>query len=133
MIWSAFQTSFDVEFVCFNNAIKCARNCLRYPYARQEKKLPQSKKDYKPNIAGIQHMFMENASQVKRVISNYQLYGYQSINYDLEETKTYLDGDKIIANMLKEIILCDYNKQDYILSKPKRPDYLGVLNKNLSE
>jgi hypothetical protein len=43
--------------------------------------------------------------------------------------KTYLNGNEIIARMLKEIILCDYNRQDYKLPEPKRPDYLGIMSK----
>jgi hypothetical protein len=84
---------------------------------RQEKKLPQNKKDYRPNIKGINHLFIENASQVRQVIIDYEL----TSSY----AKTYLNGDEIIASMLKEIILCDYHKKDYQLSEPKKP--LGII------
>ena len=29
--------------------------------------------------------------------------------------------DAIVAGMLKEIIICDYHKQDYKLPEPKKP------------
>jgi hypothetical protein len=33
---------------------------------RKEKKLLESKKDYRPNIKGIQYVFVENASEIKQ-------------------------------------------------------------------
>jgi hypothetical protein len=96
---------------------------------RKNGKLPQNKKDYRPNIKGIQYEFIKNASEVKTIVAMTQ----RGEHIDAH-VPTYLNPDDIIYGssgggngMLKEIILCDYNKQDYHLPEPKEPDYLGVL------
>jgi hypothetical protein len=40
--------------------------------------------------------------------------------------KKYQDEDELIKGMTKEIIMCDYNKIDYHLPDPKRPDFLNL-------
>lgn len=40
--------------------------------------------------------------------------------------KKYQDEDGLIKGMTKEIIMCDYNKIDYHLPDPKRPDFLNL-------
>jgi len=106
---------------------------LQVAELRRDKKLPQSKKDYRPHIKGIQHVFAENASEVKYTVYMYHKDDWHRGGFSRENalkaknSKTYLNPDEIIAGMVKEVILCDYHKRDYQLPEPKKPDYLGIM------
>jgi hypothetical protein len=68
---------------------------------KTREKLPESKKEYgRPSIKGIQYMFVENASEIKAVMAMNAL--------DDLTSKTYVNGDEIMANMLKEPKTSDY-------------------------
>jgi hypothetical protein len=43
-----------------------------------------------------------------------------------QRSMTYSNDEELIKNMTKDIILCDYLKQDYIRPEPQAADYLGV-------
>jgi hypothetical protein len=60
---------------------------------------------------GIQYVYSINDFEVRHTIM------YNKLD-DLGR-RTYLNGLEILANMLKEIILCDYYKEEYELLEPK--------------
>jgi hypothetical protein len=41
---------------------------------------------------------------------------------------TYSNDEELIRNMVRDIILCDYRKQDYARPEPQEADYLGIRN-----
>ena len=92
---------------------------------RQAGKLPKHRSDYKPNIKGIRHVFLENASKVKLAKAKLgfkRLDREHNSGSEMETVKVYKDGDNLIKNMIKEIILCDYYRRDYQLPEPEVAD-----------
>lgn len=88
---------------------------------RQADKLPKHRSDYKPNIKGIRYVFLENASEIKLAkakLTLKQLDRKDNSDSGMESVKVYKDGDNLIKNMIKEIILCDYHRRDYQLPEP---------------
>jgi len=136
---SEMKEHFKRQFLRDKATPKQVRDCIKE--LRSAKKLPASKKEYRPNIAGIRHVFAENAAQVTLVYLRYwkanklnlnQRYYDQGKEYKELSSKTHLNIEEIIDNMLSEIILCDYYKRDYQLPEPKKPEYLGGLRRRSS-
>lgn len=72
---------------------------------------------YKPNMKGIRYVFADNAGEV----------GYVNEHFWAKSSgKAYQDADSVIKEMLKEIILCDFNKMDYHLPEAQKIDFLNV-------
>src|SRR6266852_4160586 len=83
----------------------------------KENKLPSNHyKDgelirYTPNYRGIQKVFLENGLHVTWKMKIYNRDWWCGITQTLE--KIVQDEKDYLLNMLKEIIMCDYEKRDY--------------------
>jgi hypothetical protein len=103
---------------------KYIRSCIK-----ELKKQEKLSDDYRPNFKGIQHVFGENAGEVKHTV-------YEHMNWlngqDVEPGRldqrrmTYSNDEELVKNMTKDIIVCDYLKQDYHRPEPQEADYLGI-------
>lgn len=92
---------------------------------RQTGKLPKHRSEYKPNIKGIGYVFEENASEIKLAkakLTLKKLAREHNSGSEMEMVKVYKDGDNLIKNMIKEVILCDYLRRDYQLPEPEVAD-----------
>ncbi len=96
---------------------------------RNNGKLPSNKSEYKPNYKGIQYVFGDNASEIKYMVSEHHswLRGEDVEPGRLDQRRmTYSNDEALVKNMTKDIILCDYLKQDYHRPEPQEADYLGI-------
>jgi hypothetical protein len=89
---------------------------------RQIGELPKLRSKYKPNIKGIRYVFAENASEIKLARAKLA-YEQNDRKYksgsEMGTVKVYKDGENLIKNMVKEVILCDYHRRDYQLPEPE--------------
>ena len=72
--------------------------------------------NYHPNINGIQYVFGENAGELKAMLVDQIDKKFDNYNNSLSDAAASAREqiDNIIKNMPKEIIMCDYNKVDYV-------------------
>jgi hypothetical protein len=77
------------------------------------------------------YIFEENASEIQYVVYKHEVglldtSGFSRENAMKAYAKTYQNQEEIIKNMTKDIIMCDYLKQDYHRPEPQQADYLGI-------
>jgi hypothetical protein len=91
---------------------RCSKKLILAKVAELRKKdlLPESWRDYRPNIWEIQDVYTTNASEVTHTIM-------ESPPQDLGAS--YQNHEDIFARMLEDVILCDYYKRDYKLPNKK--------------
>jgi hypothetical protein len=118
--------------------LKQIRGAISELRRSSDKKLPLKKVEeekYKPNYNGIQYVFGDNAVELRWEMIQYN----EDYNCGSMKTRDKLkkEFEESLAKMLKDIIMCDYerkyyrraDRKDHILRQAEEgeePDYLGI-------